>query len=559
VEDIVGKGLDMTVIAELFAYTALNLIPMALPLAILLASLMTFGNLGERVELTAIKSSGISLLRTMRPLIIFIIIVCIGAFYFQNEAMPKINVKVTALMRSIKAKSPELEIPEDTFYNSIKNYNLYVKHKNPDTGVLYEVIIYDTSEGFDKTRIIVCDSATLKMFSGKDNLLLSLFHGQQFANFNRSGTATTVTSSRNSFVPYSRENFRKKDIIIPFDANFNRMDESSLQSTQLAKNIAELQTSIDSLTTIVDSLNILDRRMALNQVFRLPEENEENNVVQPQPVAGIIHMDSLLNVMPTQDKISLYSNAISMLEMSRSDLLYRSMSKINTGSEIRYHKVEWHQKFTLSFACLIFFFIGAPLGAIIRKGGLGMPVVISVLFFIFYYIINNIGRKMARDGVWDAWQGVWLSSFVLFPLGCFLTYKAMNDSALLNIDAYRNFYFRIFGDPKTKRMEQLIQLFLKTVKYAIIFYILAVLSLAGSIFATGFIASLGETVLWLSLIAYLLLFIKTYFDRQEIYKRTGRKTTIKDTLLFFIAGIPAPFIIRYKLLKELNTAEQSFI
>jgi lipopolysaccharide export system permease protein len=436
VEDIVGKGLDIPVIAELFTYASLNFIPMALPLAILLASLMTFGNLGERVELTAIKSSGISLLRTMRPLIIVIILVCIGAFYFQNEAMPKINVKVTALMRSIKAKSPELDIPEDTFYSSIKNYNLYVRHKNPDTGVLYGVIIYDTSEGFDKTRIIVCDSATLKMSSGKDYLLLSLFHGQQFANFNRSGTSSTVSSAaRNSFVPYSRENFRQKDIIIPFDANFNRMDESSLQSAQIAKNITELQTSIDSLTAIVDSLNVLDRQMAMNQIFRIPEENTPS---RSQASAGVSDIDSLLNALPTRDKISLYSNAVSMLEMSRSDLLYRSMSKINTGSEIRYHKVEWHQKFTLSFACLIFFFIGAPLGAIIRKGGLGMPVVVSVLFFIFYYIINNIGRKMARDGVWDAWQGVWLSSFVLFPLGCFLTYKAMNDSALLNIDAYRN-------------------------------------------------------------------------------------------------------------------------
>jgi lipopolysaccharide export system permease protein len=202
------------------------------------------------------------------------------------------------------------------------------------------------------------------------------------------------------------------------------MDESSLQSTQIAKNIRELQSTIDSLTTIVDSLNILDRRMAMNQVFRI---TKEENPTQPQSSSGAINIDSLLSTLSTQDKIGLYSNAISMLEMNRSDLLYRSMSKINTSSEIRYHKVEWHQKFTLSFACLIFFFIGAPLGAIIRKGGLGMPVVVSVLFFIFYYVINNIGRKMARDGVWDAWQGVWLSSFVLFPLGCFLTYKAMND------------------------------------------------------------------------------------------------------------------------------------
>jgi lipopolysaccharide export system permease protein len=556
VQDIVGKGLDVLVMAELFSYASLSFIPMALPLAILLASLMTFGNLGERFELTAIKASGISLLRTMRPLIIVMIIVCIGAFYFQNEAMPKINVKVSALMRSIRAKSPELDIPEGTFYNSIKNYNLYVQRKNSDTGTLYGVIIYDTSEGFDKTRIIVCDSATLKMSSGKNYLLLSLFHGQQFANFNRSTSTTNVSpAARNAFVPYGRENFQQKKIIIPFDANFNRMDESSLQSTQIAKNITELQYSIDSLNLVVDSLNVVDRRVALSKEIRMPKKDRAN-LSQPDPKAQAIDFDSLLNTMTTYEKTALFSNAVSMLEMNRGDLLYRSMSKINANTEIRYHKVEWHQKFTLSFACLIFFFIGAPLGAIIRKGGLGMPVVVSVLFFIFYYIINNIGRKMARDGVWDAWQGVWLSSFVLFPLGCFLTYKAMNDSALFNMDAYRNMYFRIFGDPKTKRLEQLVQQFFKSFNYVIFLYILAVLSFAVSIFAAGFVASLAKIAMWASAGIYLLSFIKTYFDRHEIFVRTGQKTSLKEIILYFVTGIPIPFVVRYKVHRELKNVQE---
>ncbi|GAB6012188.1 LptF/LptG family permease [Viscerimonas tarda] len=439
VEDLVGKGLDLLVFAELFMYATLSLIPMALPLAILLASLMTFGNLGERVELTATKAAGISLLRTMRPLIVVIGFVCIGAFFFQNEAMPKINVKITTLMRSIKMKSPELDIPEGTFYNEIENFNLFVKKKNKETGTLYGVIIYDTSEGFDRTRIILCDSANLKMSANKDYLLLTLLYGQQFANFDKQGNSMTTVSSSpgsNSFVPYSRENFQKKEIIIPFDANFNRMNESTLQGTQLAKNIKELQTSIDSLAIIVDSLNVVDRDVALNQTHRMAAVSRDTT--RQQPLTGTIDLDSLLNTLPTQSKMDVYANAAAIAEMNRSDLLYRSMTKLNINSEIRNHKVEWHKKFTLSFACLIFFFIGAPLGAIIRKGGLGVPVVVSVILFIIYYIFDNVGRKMARDGVWDAWEGIWLSSFILFPLGVFLTYKAMKDSALLNMDAYRN-------------------------------------------------------------------------------------------------------------------------
>ncbi|MDR1810633.1 MAG: LptF/LptG family permease [Prevotella sp.] len=545
VEDIVGKGLDALVLAELFMYATLMVIPMALPLAILLASLMTFGNLGERVELTAIKASGISLLKTMRPLIIVIIIICIGAFYFQNEMMPKINVKVNALMRSIKEKSPELDIPEDTFYNSITNYNLYVRHKNPDTGVLYDVIIYDTSEGFDRTRIIVCDSAKLKMSAGKDYLLLSLFYGQQFANFNKSGSGTASIPRKNSFVPYSREDFRKKEIVIPFDANFNRMDESALQSTQIAKNIRELQNSIDSLTVIVDSLNILDRRMAKNQLFRITTEKDSSLAHRET-----IDIDSLMNTFSTQSKTSLYSNAISITEMNKSDLLYRSMPKMNTGSEIRYHKVEWHRKFTLSFACLIFFFIGAPLGAIIRKGGLGMPVVVSVILFIIYYIIDNVGRKMARDGVWDAWQGIWLSSFVLFPLGCFLTYKAMNDSALLNIDAYRNMYFRLFGNPKTKSMEQLTRLFAKDIKYTLILYFTVLLSLACVIFASGFAATFLKIILWTCMLCYILFYIKAYSEYEVLTETAGSKKNAKDAALSFITGLFAPFTLYFGYLKS---------
>ena len=449
VEDLVGKGLEASVLGELFAYAALTLVPMALPLAILLASLMAFGNLGERYELLAIKAAGISLLRAMRPLIVLISLISIGAFFFQNDLLPRINVKMRSLMISVKQKSPELEIPEGVFYSNIDNYNLYVKSKNQETGTLYDVMIYDVSKGFDNLAVIVCDSAKMKMSSNKDYLMLDLFHGEQFANVQQSGV-TTRGRYNNKFIPYSRENFKEKQVVIPFDANFNRMDEASLEGTQIAKNITQLKASIDSLSQVVDSLNFIDRKFILNNSYLSYKNNtyDIDTTTHVDKRASIsdyqINLDSLIGIMSTNEKISLYNDAKVRAENNKNDFAFRSISKIDVQKKIRYHDIEFQKKFTLSFACLIFFFIGAPLGAIIRKGGLGMPVVVSVFLFIIYYIIDNVGSKMARDGVWEVWQGVWLSSMVLFPLGVFLTYKAMNDSALFNPEVYGKFFKKIF-------------------------------------------------------------------------------------------------------------------
>ncbi|MFV0330790.1 MAG: LptF/LptG family permease [Dysgonomonas sp.] len=455
VEDLVGKGLDNIVLAELFIYAMLSLIPLALPLALLLASLMAFGNLGERLELLAIKASGVSLLKTMKPLIILVAFVSIGAFFFQNEAMPRIQVKLRSLMISIRQKSPELDIPEGSFYSGITNYSLYVKKKDPKTRILKDVIIYDTSDGFDNMSVFVCDSALMNVSANKDFLLLNLYTGQRFANFRQSGLEDTRRTNR--FVPYSRENFKEKKIIIPFNTGFDRMDESNLEGTQISKNIVQLGSSIDSLGNRLDSINVHDRRIIGTHTY-LTYRNAEsyvksknktdsiNKLSQGNPrkdhISTKIDFDSLLATY-SADELSRYmSSAASDADGSRFNIM-ETTQKVNLQKNIRMHKVEWHRKFVLSFACLIFFFIGAPLGAIIRKGGLGMPVVVSVLLFIVYYIIDNVGYKMARDGVWEVWQGMWLSSFALFPLGVFLTYKAMNDSALFNPEAYGKFFNKI--------------------------------------------------------------------------------------------------------------------
>lgn len=468
IEDLVGKGLDNSVIAELFFYATLSLIPMALPLSILLASLMAFGNLGERLELLAIKASGVSLLRAMRPLIILVAAISVGAFFFQNEAMPRINIKFRTLLSSIKHKSPELEIPEGSFYSGISGYSIYVSKKDPETKLLHNMMIYDTSNGFSNMTVTVCDSARMRVSANKDFLLLNLYNGRRFANL-KNGTInlqnqnSTYSSQQNKFVPYYRENFKEETIIIPFEGSFDRMDESAMDGHQSAKNITMLNHSIDSLRIQIDSLNKIDRTSISNAYITFENKELVNNTnlsTRQQEEAkadsvsfAALNFDSIVDSYKAADIERIYDQAASNLDQTNSFYIFQRGPKIDIQKNIRYHEVELHRKFVLSFACLIFFFIGAPLGAIIRKGGLGMPVVVSVLFFIVYYIFDNIGVKMARDGVWNIWQGMWLSSMILFPIGVFLTYKAMNDSDLFNAEAYGKYFKKILRIKDKKELQ----------------------------------------------------------------------------------------------------------
>lgn len=468
IDDMVGKGLGIPVLAEMLLYAALFLVPMALPLSILLASLMAFGNLGERLELLAMKSAGVSLIHIMRPLIITICLVCIGAFFFQNNAMPVIQVKLYSLLYSMRQKSPELDIPEGVFYGEITGYNVYVKHKDNKTGLLRDMMIYDYSNGFNNVSIMVADSGRLKTSADKMFLILSLYNGESFANIGEQSNSANVKTS----VPYRRETFKTRDILIEFDANFARTDESLMQNQYMGKNMKDLQTSIDSMTVRLDSIRAINSKnvvdMSYKRTMTAPQkptttttpEGEQVNVgdkpVEKQLIKPVIVMnyDSLYQVKEPSGKAALLTRAKSSVENLKADYFFKAATLGDEAYKVRRHLTEWHKKFTLSFACLVFFFIGAPLGAIIRKGGLGMPVVISVILFIIYYIIDNIGFKMARDGVWEAWQGMWLSSVILAPLGIFLTYKAVNDSVILNADTYLNALKNLIGKRAGRKVEK---------------------------------------------------------------------------------------------------------
>lgn len=443
---MVGKGLGLPVLGEMFLYAALFLIPMALPLAILLASLMTFGNLGERLELLAMKSAGVSLIHIMRPLTVLIAAISVGAFFFQNNAMPVIQVKLYSLLYSIRQKSPELDIPEGTFYNEITGYNVYVKHKDRETGLLRNIMIYDYANGFNNANIMVADSGRLKTSADKLFLILSLYNGESFANLR---DQSDVTGSMKA-VPYRRETFKSRDILIEFDANFTRTDESFLQNQYIGKNLTSLQHSIDSMNVRLDSVRTLNSKDVVQMSYKKSFADRaypanEDKIAQARDKTAVVNFDSLYEAKNKGDKITLLTRSKAAIENLKSDYFFRASSLDDESYKVRRHKTEWHNKFTVSFACLVFFFIGAPLGAIIKKGGLGTPVVISVFLFIFYYVINNIGFKMARDGVWSAWEGMWLSSAVLAPLGIFLTYKAAHDSVILNSDTYLNAIKKLFG------------------------------------------------------------------------------------------------------------------
>lgn len=447
VKDLVGKGIEIELLAELFFYAALSMVPLALPLAILLASLMTFGNLGERFELLAIKASGVSLIKMMRPLIITIVIISVAAFFFQNDVLPKTQVKMYSLLYSMKQKSPELEIPEGVFYDQIKGYNLYVKQKDRKTGMLHDIIIYDISDGFENAMIILADSGKLKFTDDKKYLFLTLYGGESFENLRDQRGAT-------GSVPYRREVFSFKDILIPFDAGFTRMDESSMADQHIGKNISKLRSSIDSMSLKVDSIG-MDIGKDLKRSGYYTITNRPSISIAPperKPLEGF-DIDEIYASAPIQQRENWLNRALTRARNVKQEYEFKSYNADSQKFMIRRHEIEMHKKFTLSFACLVFFFIGAPLGAIIRKGGLGTPIVISVFLFIFYYIIDNSGYKMARDGVWPVWEGIWLSSAALLPLGIFFTYKAMNDSSLFNRDAYLNFFKKVFKRHLTRKLE----------------------------------------------------------------------------------------------------------
>lgn len=435
VDELVGKGIPMDVLAKFFYYAALTLVPKSLPLAILLAALITFGNFGERVELTAMKAAGVPLIRIMSPLIIIAVALGMMSFYFQNVTVPHANLQLQRLLISMKQKSPELEIPEGAFYDGIENYNLYVKRKNNETGVLYGVIIYNLSNGFENATILKADSGRLETTADKQYLKFILYNGEQFENL-KDGQI----NARN--IPYRREQFGEKTMLIEFSNNFDLMDGSFLSGNAMNKNMAQLARDIDSMVVQQDSIgrvyygqlqsgSYASHKLTKSDTAKLKVLVTEEHITR-------IDVDSLYHSSTRDQRTKWLESERRRINNLKNELALKTKTVYTADKNIRRHQIEWFYKFTMSLSCLVFFLIGAPLGAIIRKGGLGVPIIVSVFTFIVYYILDTKGVKLAREGEIPVWWGSWMSTAILAPLGIFLTYQANKDSGVYNVDAYRN-------------------------------------------------------------------------------------------------------------------------
>ena len=439
VDELVGKGLTIEVLAQFFWWMGLMMVPQALPLAILLSSLITFGNLGESSELTAIKSAGISLTRTFSSLVIVSSFISVTSFVFQNNIGPYSTIKLSQLLVSMKQKNPELEIPEGVFYDGIPNSNIYVQKKDVKTGKFYGIMIYRMSNSYEDSEIILADSGMLQTTAEKQHLLLTLWNGEWFSN-----QAQEV--GRDAAAPFRREAFLEKKTLIDFNGDFDMTDAALFSGDARGKGLAKLYRDLDSLQHNNDSIG----RVFYNEV-QMSYYNT-SGLSRTDTLAAIkeagkktFNVDSAFARLNNDGKRSVLGIARSQVQAVDADLEFKAMVTEDANRMIRQHKIEMYKKFVLSLSCLIFFFIGAPLGTIIRKGGLGIPVIVSVLVFIVYYILDNSGYQMARRGIWAIWFGELLATMVLVPLAVFVTYKANKDSAVFNFDAYRNLLMNLLG------------------------------------------------------------------------------------------------------------------
>lgn len=440
IDTLVGKGLSMDVLAEFFWYMGLMLVPQALPLAILLSSLITFGNMGESSELTAIKAAGISLMQAFRSLIAISILICFTSLYFQNTIGPNANRHLMMMLLSMKQKSPELEIPEGIFYDGIPNSNIYVQKKDLNTGKLYGIMIYRMTGSYEDQAIILADSGMLQATAEKKHLLMTLWNGEWFENMQAQELAG------NASVPYRRESFTAKRILLDYDGDFNMNDGAGLSNNAKAKGFTQITHDKDSISAQYDSIGRAYYNEDLRMVYALKQVSKKDSL-RALALANTTkyNVDSAFARLSTDAQRSAISYAQQQVRTRTTDLDFKQMMTSDGDRIIRQHEIEWFSKISLALTCLVFFFIGAPLGAIIRKGGLGLPVLISVIVFIVFYILDNTGQTMAKKEMWTMWFGLGLAPAVLIPMAIFFTYKATNDSVVFNVEVYTDLLRRFLG------------------------------------------------------------------------------------------------------------------
>lgn len=434
IDELVGKGLSSSVISELLLYVSAGLIPMALILAVLLSSIMTFGNLGEHSELSAMKSSGISLTRIMAPLFFLILFITAGAFFFSNYIIPKTNMKFFTLLLDIRQARPEFDIKEGQFYNGLEGYSLKIGNRSKNSRMLYNLMIYDHTAKIGNTSVTLADSGYMVMTEDKRNLMLTLYHGygysEQLDDNNR--------MKKNK--PLRRDKFGMQQFLFRLPSNeLNRTNEDYFKDNYKRKNMAELSKYVGEFR--VAMVNKRDKFLdqVPGQYFKLADKKDTLtplNEKQEKLKTLRIDIEKIYDSLAPVERVKVMEQAV--IQAKATQNMIKTASEVYKGDQswmFRY-QIEWHRKLTLSIACLIFFLIGAPLGAIIRKGGLGTPVVVSTLLFIFYHIISLAGEKYARAGITPVWMGMWGSTIILLAIGIYLTIKSTRDSIVLLSETY---------------------------------------------------------------------------------------------------------------------------
>ena len=450
IDELVGKGLEWFIIAKLLLYVSTWLVPMALPLAILLASIMTFGSLGEFNELTALKSSGISLQRILYPIIILSIIMSIGAFYFSNHIIPYTNLKMSSLLWDVRQMRPELNIKEGVFYNGIDNYSMKIGRKNKKNNTLYDIMIYNhTKDHKGNINTTIADSGYMKVTPDSRFLILQLFNGKSYEEQIEKNIRNADKKH-----PQRRETFEEQTLMFRLKGfDLTRTDENLFKKHYQMLNLGQLSSQVDSLVIAKEKRqNLFYNNIMRSNYFKIIPKRKKamkdtvNNITDSIVSSDFsyLNIDSIFESLEYDKRKKAIDLALNYARSTNSYIISSKKDLNNRTKWINRHDIEWHRKFSLSFACLVLFFIGAPLGAIIRKGGFGMPMVVSVVFFLVYYIISITGEKFVRESLLPAYFGMWLSSIILLPLGIFLTYKATTDSAVLNIDTYLNFFKKLF-------------------------------------------------------------------------------------------------------------------
>jgi len=432
VDDLVGKGLPGDVIAELMFYASSTFVPLALPLAILLSSLMTFGNLGEHYELVAVKAAGISLRRVMVPLIVLSIMIGIGAFYFSNIVLPIANLKFRAILYDVRQQKLSFNIQEGIYYDGLEGYVIRVGDKDKDGKVIRDVMIYDHTSGKGNTALTLAEWGTMEQSPDGRFLVLTLYNG---SNYDENPEGSNPNAN-----PFMRMHFQKE--IRRFDLSgfeLNRTDEELFRNNFQMYNLKQLKYSRDSLMRQFHThRESFGKTMQHNFYYfsRLDPDRATDHD------STLIFHGNFLAGLDEEQRNHAFDEALKAARGIKTTLEHTNSNYTGRKRHIRRHDIEWHRKYTLSVACIILFFVGAPLGAIIRKGGLGLPLVVSTILFVLFHIVSTTGDKYVRTGVMDPWIGMWMSSAMFLPLGIWLTYKAVTDSPLMDSDAWGKVFRR---------------------------------------------------------------------------------------------------------------------